>query len=98
MQKSRSGAFCKRKDSIQKYKTERKFDIIYFDAFSPNKQIDIWKKNIFKKCFSIMNDNSFLVTYCAKGMVKRMLKSAGFEVESLDGPPGKREIIRANKR
>ena len=90
--------FCKRKDSIQEYTTEKKFDIIYFDAFAPNKQIDIWKINIFRKCFSIMNYNSLLVTYCAKGMVKRMLKSVGFEVETLEGPPGKREMIRANKK
>ena len=89
--------FCKRKDSIQEYTTEKKFDIIYFDAFAPNKQIDIWKINIFRKCFSIMNYNSLLVTYCAKGMVKRMLKSVGFEVETLEGPPGKREMIRAIK-
>ena len=45
-----------------------------------------------------MNYNSLLVTYCAKGMVKRMLKSVGFEVETLEGPPGKREMIRANKK
>ena len=90
--------FCKRKDSIQQYTADEKYDIIYFDAFAANKQIDIWTINIFRKCFSIMNDKSFLVTYCAKGIVKRMLNLVGFEVETLVGPPGKREMVRANKR
>lgn len=71
------------------------FDIIYFDAFSPNVQPELWTKAVFEKLYQAMKPNSILVTYCAKGEVKRNLKSVGFIVESLPGPPGKREMVRA---
>ena len=58
----------------------------------------MWKKNILKKCFRLINLEGYLVTYCAKGIVKRTLKEVGFDVETLAGPPGKREMIRAKKR
>ena len=58
----------------------------------------MWEQNIFKECFYLLNKNGFLITYCAKGIVKKNLKSAGFQVAKLAGPPGKREITRANKR
>lgn len=73
------------------------FDLIYFDAFSPEAQPDLWEQAVFEKCFKILAQNGVLVTYCAKGRVKRALKSAGFTVENLPGPPGKREITRAHK-
>ena len=83
--------------SLQNFTTENKFDIIYFDAFSPEKQAEMWTSEIFEECFNLLNKNGFLVTYCAKGVVKRTLNSVGFEIESLDGPPGKRQMTRANK-
>ena len=55
------------------------------------------EKNILKKCFRLINHGGYLVTYCAKGVVKRTLKEVGFDVETLQGPPGKREMIRAKK-
>jgi tRNA U34 5-methylaminomethyl-2-thiouridine-forming methyltransferase MnmC len=72
-------------------------DLIYFDAFSPEKQPELWNLSIFEKLFSKMNSNGILVTYCAKGYVRRNLQAAGFIVERIPGPPGKREMIRATK-
>lgn len=73
------------------------FDLIYFDAFGPQVQAEMWTEDIFIKLYSSLNRNGSLVTYCAKGEVKRILKRSGFIVESLPGPPGKREMIRAVK-
>jgi tRNA U34 5-methylaminomethyl-2-thiouridine-forming methyltransferase MnmC len=70
---------------------------VYFDAFSPERQPELWQENVFDKIFRSMSDESVLVTYCAKGVIKRRLRQVGFEVESLAGPPGKREITRAIK-
>lgn len=72
-------------------------DLIYFDAFSPEKQPELWNLSIFEKLFSKMSSNGILVTYCAKGYVRRNLQAAGFIVERIPGPPGKREMIRATK-
>ena len=80
---------------IQYFNSSEKFDIIYFDAFAPEKQSEIWSKEVLSKCYHLLKPEGFLVTYCAKGAVKRTLKQVGFFVESLDGPPGKREMIRA---
>lgn len=77
---------------------ENQFDIIYFDAFSPEKQPNLWTDFIFDKMFKALKKDGLLVTYCAKGIVKRTLKSVGFFVEALPGPKGKREMIRANKK
>ena len=74
------------------------FDLIYFDAFSPEKQPELWEQEVFERLFAKMKNNSIIVTYCAKGMVRRKLQTVGFEVERIPGPPGKREMIRATKR
>ena len=73
------------------------YDLIYFDAFSPESQPELWTEMIFEKMYSALRTGGILVTYCAKGIVKRRLKSVGFMVENLPGPPGKREITRATK-
>lgn len=73
------------------------FDLIYFDAFGPRVQPEMWNLDVFLKMFETLTIGGCLVTYCAKGEVKRTLKSAGFRVESLPGPPGKREMTRALK-
>lgn len=72
-------------------------DLIYFDAFAPDKQPDMWSQEIFDSLYKQMNDNGILVTYCAKGAIRRMMLQAGFNVERLPGPPGKREMLRAIK-
>jgi len=74
------------------------FDLIYFDAFGPDKQPEMWSVKIFSEIADRTNKNGILVTYSAKGAVKRNLTSCGFEVELLPGPPGKRQIIRAIKK
>ncbi len=71
------------------------YDLIYFDAFGPRVQPELWTEEIFAKLFSYMKPNGILVTYSAKGSVRRAMKAAGFEVERLAGPPGKREMLRA---
>ncbi|KAB2814783.1 tRNA (5-methylaminomethyl-2-thiouridine)(34)-methyltransferase MnmD [Phaeocystidibacter luteus] len=73
------------------------YDIIYFDAFAPSTQPELWSVEIFQKCRRALKPNGILVTYCAQGQVKRNMKEAGFEVERLPGPPGKREMTRARK-
>ena len=72
-------------------------DVIYFDAFAPNKQASMWSTEIFSFLFEHTNFNGVLTTYCAKGDVRRMLQAVGYTVERTDGPPGKREMLRGRK-
>lgn len=75
------------------------FDIVYFDAFAPEKQPYMWSKQLFEQIYVLLNDGAILTTYCAKGVIRRMLQEIGFLVERLPGPPeGKREILRAIKQ
>lgn len=76
---------------------KEQFDIIYFDAFGPRVQDELWQLEIFQKLFHSLKPNGIFVTYCAKGQVKRDLKAVGFIVETLAGPPGKREMVRGRK-
>ena len=85
------------KSSLQESVVKPGFDLVYFDAFAPEKQPELWTLDIFKNVFIMMNDFSFLVTYCSKSQVRRDLLMAGFLVEKLPGAPGKREMIRASK-
>ena len=87
----------KLKNTLQEVKFENIFDIIYFDAFGPRVQPEMWTEKIFTKIYAATKSNGFLVTYCAKGEVKRTLKKVGFIVETLQGPPGKREMVRATR-
>lgn len=76
---------------------ENTFDLIYFDAFAPNKQPEMWTIDILGKAVQSLRSPGVFVTYCAKGQLKRDLKSLGVEVETLPGPPGKKEMVRARK-
>lgn len=76
---------------------KEEFDIIYFDAFAPNAQPHLWEEPLLKKMYNALLPEGILTTYCAKGEVKRTLKAVGFEIERLQGPPGKREMTRAVK-
>lgn len=76
---------------------ENYFELIYFDAFGPRAQKEMWRFEILEKMYKGLKHEGILVTYCAKGQFKRDLKSLGFEIESLPGPPGKREMTRAIK-
>lgn len=74
------------------------FDLIYFDAFAPGKQPEMWTREIFEKIARHTNPGGIIVTYCAKGSVRRMLDDLGFQMERLPGPIGKKEILRGIKR
>ena len=73
------------------------FDVVFFDAFAPDVQPDLWTKEIFEKMYGMLHPGGLLVTYSCKGEVKRNLRDAGFSIEKIPGPPGKREILRARK-
>jgi tRNA U34 5-methylaminomethyl-2-thiouridine-forming methyltransferase MnmC len=74
-----------------------KYNLIYFDAFGPDKQPEIWTTEVFESIAAVTEKNGIFVTYSAKGKVKRNLRACGFDVTLLPGPPGKRQIIRAVK-
>ncbi len=90
-------SFNKYNISLQNFSSTTNFDLIYFDAFAPEVQPELWTSDIFEKIFNLTNPGGILCTYCAKGQVRRNMIAAGFNVERLPGPPGKREIIRATK-
>ena len=83
---------------IKKLDLTSKYDIVYFDAFGPDKQPDLWTDDIFSKIYEAMNSGSILTTYSSKGEVKRRFQQCGFMVEKIMGPPGKREMLRCTKR
>lgn len=85
------------KSDLLSHSISGNYDLIYFDAFGPDKQPEMWSPDIFKSIAAITNKDGILVTYSAKGEVKRILKSVGFQVSLLPGPPGKRQMIRAVK-
>ena len=74
------------------------YDLIYFDAFGARVQPELWTVEIFQIMFNAMKSNGYLVTYAAKGSVRRAMQEVGFLVERLPGPPGKREMLRAKKQ
>lgn len=82
---------------FQNYKNKQLFNLVYFDAFGPRVEPYLWDIKIFEKIFNMLTSEGVLVTYCAKGQVRRDLIEVGFKVERLPGPPGKREMLRATK-
>src|SRR5215831_13677576 len=87
--------FKKTKTNLLNFETSEPFKLIYFDAFAPNAQPELWTKEVFEKMISILKPKGILVTYCSKGDVRRAMQAAGFTVEKVPGPPGKREMLRA---
>jgi tRNA U34 5-methylaminomethyl-2-thiouridine-forming methyltransferase MnmC len=87
----------KRKADIQEVEYSDQYDLVYFDAFSPVVQPELWTQNIFDRIFRQLNKGAILTTYSAKGSVRKSLQNCGFTVERIPGPPGKREMIRALK-
>ena len=93
-----TGKYTQKKARIrfEDYETDNKnFDIIYYDAFAPGKQPEIWAPGLIRKAHDMLLPGGILVTYCAQGNFKRNLREAGFRIESLTGPPGKKEMVRA---
>ncbi len=87
----------KSKYMLQSFEHITKFDLIYFDAFAPAAQPELWTKDVFDKMFSLLAPGGVLVTYCSKGEVRRNMMAAGFKVEKLPGPQQKREMLRAGR-
>lgn len=83
--------------SLVDFVFSHRYDLIYFDAFAPDDQPELWTKSIFEKIYNAVDPGGVLVTYCSKGVVRRTLVEVGFNVEKLPGPPGKREMIRCLK-
>ncbi len=82
---------------VEDWQPKNTFDVLYFDAFAPNKQPEIWHESVLAKLYQVLNPKGVLVTYCAQGKFKRALTSQGFMVESIAGPPGKKEMTRGIK-
>ncbi|MDR2805120.1 MAG: tRNA (5-methylaminomethyl-2-thiouridine)(34)-methyltransferase MnmD [Dysgonamonadaceae bacterium] len=74
------------------------YDVVYYDAFAPDKQAEVWSQELFDRLFKTLNPDGILTTYCAKGQIRRRMQQAGFTVERLPGPPGKREMLRARRK
>jgi tRNA U34 5-methylaminomethyl-2-thiouridine-forming methyltransferase MnmC len=97
LQLSEGFSFEKQEKDCQTMALKDFADIIYFDAFAPQIQPELWEAPILQRLFAALKSGGVLTTYCAKGAVKRALKEVGFQLESLGGPPGKREMTRALK-
>ncbi|NBC83789.1 MAG: tRNA (5-methylaminomethyl-2-thiouridine)(34)-methyltransferase MnmD [Bacteroidetes bacterium] len=82
---------------INDLKSDFRVHVIYFDAFAPEKQPELWTHEVFLRMYDFLMPNGLLTTYCAKGNVRRTMENVGFRVERLPGPPGKREMLRAVK-
>ena len=87
----------KKKQFFADITDENAFNLIYFDAFGAKNQPELWTEEIFQKMYNALKADGILVTYSAKGSVRRAMQTVGFLVERLDGPPGKREMFRARK-
>jgi tRNA U34 5-methylaminomethyl-2-thiouridine-forming methyltransferase MnmC len=85
----------KRKEDLQQASLKGPFHLVYFDAFDPVVQPELWTTDVFQMIRTNMYEHGVLVTYSSKSSVQRALRSSGFEVTKLAGPPGKREIVRA---
>ena len=90
-------SFIKKNMFFEDIKDSNLYHLIYFDAFGARVQPELWTLKIFKKMYRALKQNGILVTYSAKGSVRRAMQEAGFDVERLPGPPGKREMLRATK-
>ncbi len=89
--------FQKLQQHFENFSPTQAFDLIYYDAFAPSVQPEIWKKSLMQHAFNCLKNGGVLVTYCAKGEVRRNLQAVGFIVQKLPGPLGKREMLRAIK-
>lgn len=82
---------------LESFSFPQLFHIIYYDAFAPSFQPELWTETVFQRIFDALHNGGIFVTYCSKGAVRRALQAVGFIVEKLPGPKGKREILRATK-
>lgn len=82
---------------LQSYQPDKEFNLVYFDAFAPAVQPELWTQEIFQKIFICLKRKGIMLTYCSKGDVRRAMLASGFTVKKIPGPPGKREILCAEK-
>ena len=82
---------------LQDIQNAHRFHLVYYDAFAPSAQPELWTEAIFRQVHGLLHPGGILTTYCSKGDVRRALQAAGFIVTKLPGPPGKREMVRANR-
>lgn len=80
------------------YPSDKYFDLVYDDAFAPDKQPEMWSAPVLQRIVERMNSGAVFITYCAKGSIRRLLSSLGLTMERLPGPPGKKEILRGQKQ
>lgn len=90
--------FTKHLVKLEDFKTNQQFDLIYYDAFSPKEQPELWTESVFRQLYAVLKPGGVLVTYCAQGQMKRHLKAVGFHVSALPGYGSKREMTRAEKK
>jgi len=83
---------------IQDFQRTEQYDVCYFDAFAPSKQPEMWEISILEKIEQLLRSGGVFTTYCAAGHLRRSLKSLGYILEILPGPPGKKEVVRAMKK
>jgi tRNA U34 5-methylaminomethyl-2-thiouridine-forming methyltransferase MnmC len=87
----------KEKVDLLEFQSETRYDIILFDAFSPDKQANLWTEEVFRNIYKYTKPRGILTTYSAKGQVRRNMQTVGYQVERIPGPKGKREMLRATK-
>lgn len=87
----------KQQKEFSEISDESVFNIVYFDAFGPRVQPELWTTKIFKLMYNALISKGVLTTYCAQGAARRNMIESGFDIEKLEGPPGKREMLRALK-
>lgn len=90
-------SFTKIEEDFFDFELGYKFDVLFYDAFGYHAQSEMWQEKALQKCYDLLKPGGVWVSYCAKGTVRRSLEKIGFLVERLEGPPGKREILRAIK-
>ncbi len=89
----------KMQEDLREVELAQQFDLVYFDAFAPEKQPHLWAEEVFEKLYAAMKEGGVLTTYCVKGEIRRRLQKVGFQIEKLPGPKGgKREVLRAIKK
>ena len=88
-------SLCKLQGDFLSLPLQGEYDVIFYDAFSPEKQPELWTDTVFQKLFNHTANGGTVTTYCAKGAVRRAMQAAGYTVERLAGPKGKREMLRA---
>ncbi len=89
--------FRKIETFLEEFSSEERFNLVYFDAFAPESQPELWTVEVFEKMAGLMVEEGVLTTYCSKVSVQRNMREAGFKVEKHPGPPHKREVLRAVK-